>query len=118
MNLDRLIRQLRKQAKVHADGEGWLSTALPAAQPQNHLEWLASDQIIALRKLCGNLAEALVEFSENDMYTEATATLVERGRAVDMEDGSDPRDTNVSSQAQAVHRRQTGQAGQEERSQA
>ena len=33
-----------------------------------------------LRILCGELAEALVEFSENDQYTNAAGNLVEFGR--------------------------------------
>jgi len=39
------------------------------------------EDCIQLRELCGRLAEALVEFSENDQYTEATGDLVDEGRA-------------------------------------
>jgi hypothetical protein len=88
VNLNRLVRKLREEAEIAAENrricEYGPGGGNPTAKAQDHLEWLAADQIVALRKLCGELAEALVEFSENDMYTDATADLVERGRAVDM----------------------------------
>ena len=50
------------------------------AVPRDHSKsWRES--CIQLRTLCGRLAEALVEFNENDQYTEATGTLVDEGRA-------------------------------------
>lgn len=90
MNLDRLIYHLKREAELRAESrricEFGPAGGNPTAKASDHIEWLAADQLIALRKLCGDLAEALVEFSENDMYTGATAELVERGRAVDMEE--------------------------------
>ena len=38
-------------------------------------------EIDRLKTLCVQLADALCEFSENDQYSDATAALVERGRA-------------------------------------
>lgn len=84
MNLDQLDDKLRAQARQTVEDrkacEFGPAGGNPAAKVQDHVEWLAADQLIALRKLCGELAEALVEFNENDMYTDATAELVERGR--------------------------------------
>jgi hypothetical protein len=42
----------------------------------------ARDRNVAmLRSLCGQLADTLCEFNENDAYTEAHGDLVERGRS-------------------------------------
>lgn len=38
------------------------------------------DQIKKLKALCGELAEALVEFNEHDAYTDAMGDLVDKGR--------------------------------------
>jgi FtsZ-binding cell division protein ZapB len=50
--------------------------------PPSQTKWEhMSDDNRRLRALCVELADALCEFSENDQYSDATAALVDKGRA-------------------------------------